>query len=185
MSASDSQSGVGELSVEEGLPSQAWNRFQAYAQSQLRTISKELRTLSTQLQEPSLNQSVPQISAHMFRTTRFRSKLSQLEDRLEEVTYEETVPEAQLDQINGDIVSLANDIDVQHAQIEEMISQAREKTTESDAVANALRQVANTPTVELPKFDGKTMDYQSFKQHFEFLSDFAWQYLIRIYSDFT
>ena len=168
MSHSDTQSGASELGVEQIQPSQ-WIRFQSYAHSQLRTISKELKTLSTQLQEPSLNQSVPQISAHMFRTTRFRSKLSQLEDRLEEITYEETVPEEQLDQINEDIAKLANDIDVQHALIEEMISQAREKSTESDAVANALRQVANTPTVELPKFDGKTIDYQSFKQHFEFV----------------
>ena len=124
--------------------------------STLRTICKEVTNLSTTLQEPSLNQSVPQISTHMFRATRFRHKLAQLEDRMEEVTFEETVPESELDKLNMDIASLANDVDIQHAIIEEMVKQAREKTTETAAVTNALRQVANTPTHSAPRTGGNS-----------------------------
>ena len=60
-------------------------------------------------------------------------------------------------------------LDLQHSDIEEKLHQAREKASEKDAVANALRQVANTPTVDLPKFDVKTIDYKAFKNHFNFI----------------
>ena len=155
--------------TEEPQASEGWKKFQVYAQATLRAISKEVTALSTTLQEPTLNQSAAQINAHTYRTTRFRHKLQMLEDKIEEVTYDETIPESQLDKLNDDITALSVDIDVQHAVIEELIAQAKEKASETNAVANALRQVANTPTVDLPTFDGKTIDYQAFKEHFQFV----------------
>ena len=155
--------------TEEPQASEGWKKFQFYAQATLRAISKEVTALSTTLQEPTLNQSAAQINAHTYRTTRFRHKLQMLEDKIEEVAYDETIPESQLDKLNDDITALSVDIDVQHAVIEELIAQAKEKASETNAVANALRQVANTPTVDLPTFDGKTIDYQAFKEHFQFV----------------
>ena len=156
---------------EENEPSDTWKRFVTYANSTLRAISKELTALSSTLQQPNLNQSVHQISAHTYRTTRFRTKLSMLEDRIEEVTCVETVSHTELDKLHDDINALSLDIDVQHALIDELVAQAKAKETKTDAVANALRKVANTPTVELPTFDGKTIDYQSFKSHFKYVID--------------
>ena len=158
-----------EPPTEEAQASEGWKKFLVYAQATLRTLSKEVTALSTTLQEPTLNQSAPQISSHTVRTTRFRHKLTQLEERIEEVAYEETFPQSQLDKLNDDIRALSLDIDVQHSLIEKLVAQAKEKNSETNAFANALRQVANTPTVEIPTFDGKTIDYKAFKEHFQFV----------------
>ena len=155
--------------IEDGEPTEGWTKFYKYAGCMLQAINAEVKLLEKHLQNPSVNQSVAQINTHVFKTNRFRTKLATLEDDLKEAMYSETFPRVQLRQVQKDIASSYFDVDTQHAIIEDLLEQAREKLKEKDAMAAALRQVANTPTVDLPKFDGKTIDYIAFKNHFNFV----------------
>ena len=161
--------GTLEPAVEEEEPSEGWKRFQKYAKITLESLQGDLKLLTKQLQDPSVNQSVAQINTHVFKTNRFRTKLASLEDELKGAMYEETYPQDQAKQIKNAITTSYFDVDTQQAVIEDSLEQAREKAKEKDAMAAALRQVANTPTVELPKFDGKTIDYKAFKTNFQFV----------------
>ena len=155
--------------TEEEEPSEGWKKFYRYAVYMLNSLNAEVQLLTKHLQNPLVSQSVAQINTHVFKTNRFRTKLATLEDDLKEAMYAETYPQDQLRQIQNDIATSYFDVDTQHAVIEDLLEQAREKTREKDAMAAALRQVANTPTVDLPKFDGKTIDYKAFKDHFQFV----------------
>ena len=168
-STEGTQSGLEEPIIEETEPSEGWKKFYRYAVHMLQSINAEVKLLEKHLQNPSVIQSVAQINTHVFKTNRFRTKLATLEDDLKEAMYAETYPQDQLRQIQNDIATSYFDVDTQHASIEDLLDQAREKTREKDAMAAALRQVANTPTVDLPKFDGKTIDYKAFKDHFQFV----------------
>ena len=154
---------------EEIEPSEGWNKFYKYAVYMLQAINTEVKLLENHLQNPSINQSVAQISTHVFKTNRFRTKLATLEDDLKEAMYAETFPHNQLANIQKDIASAHFDVDTQHAVIDDLLEKAREKVKEKDALTAALRQVANTPTVEIPKFNGKTINYNSFKTNFKFV----------------
>ena len=154
---------------EEIEPSEGWNKFYKYAVYMLQAINTEVKLLENHLQNPSINRSVAQISTHVFKTNRFRTKLATLEDDLKEAMYAETFPHNQLANIQKDIASAHFDVDTQHAVIDDLLEKAREKVKEKDALTAALRQVANTPTVEIPKFNGKTINYNSFKTNFKFV----------------
>ena len=168
MSSADGLSSpLEEPNTDEVVPSDGWKKFHNLAHYMLDSINLEVRALSTQLLDPTVNQSVMQINTRAFSTNRFRTKLSSLEDDLKEAIFHETYPRHQLQQVTKDIADLSFDIDAQHATIEELLHRAREKSSEKDAIAAALRQVANTPTVDLPKFDGKTINYNSFKANFK------------------
>ena len=155
--------------TEDDEPSEGWKRFQKYAKITLESLQAELKLLTKQLQDPSVNQSVAQINTHVFKTNRSRTKLASLEDELKGAMFEESYPQDQAKQIKKDIVTLYFEIDTQQAVIEDSLERAREEAREKDAVAAALRQVANTPTVDLPKFDGKTIEYKAFKTNFQFV----------------
>ena len=155
--------------IEDEEPSEGWKKFYKYAIQMLKSVSTEVKLLEKHLQSTAVTQSVAQINTHVFKTNRFRTKLATLEDDLKEAIYSEAYPQSQLELIQNDIASLYFDVDTQHALIEESLENARDKLKEKDAMAAALRQVANTPTVDLPKFDGKTIDYKAFKEHFNFV----------------
>ena len=155
--------------TEDEEPSEGWKRFQKYAKITLESLQAELKLLTKQLQDPSVNRSVAQINTHVFKTNRSRTKLASLEDELKGAMFEESYPQDQAKQIKKDIVTLYFEIDTQQAVIEDSLERAREEAREKDAVAAALRQVANTPTVDLPKFDGKTIEYKAFKTNFQFV----------------
>ena len=155
--------------IEPPAPSEGWLKFQRYASFMLNALGREIESLKKQLAQLSLTQSVPQISSHLFRIQRWREKMAQLDDDIKEVTRSETVPDDQLNKLFDDTADLVTDIDTQHAIIEELLQEARDNSSNKQTLVTAFRDVANSPTVDLPEFHGKTIKYNSFKKNFQFV----------------
>ena len=152
-----------------GEASEGWKRYERYATMRLNRINKELTSVRNQLADTGTNNTISMLKAYNLKTIRWRTELSRLDDDLKEVALTETATHDQIGKLDEDLADLSSDVDVVSSIVEQLLDTARENSSHQQSFVTALREVANSPTVELPTFYGETTKYASFKENFQFV----------------
>ena len=114
------------------------------------------------------------LNQYGFKVHTWRSDLDRLRDDLKDVVYAEQdchiEPTSELvDKLNNDISDTLNDLAIFNAILDTLIEKTKIEQNPTTALLQAFREVANSPNVDLPTFDGPTTLYTGFKSNFQYV----------------
>ena len=151
-----------------------WRGFARYTQNTLNRIGLDIVAMRKQLGWPDANQIVPMLNTYSVKTHRWTTNVSRAEEDLREFAFSGNAPQEEMDKIQKDISDLNDDLDILNSLIETLKKSAREESDpQKDLVAaikkinTSNRDIANSPMISLPTFQGQTTRYAGFKENFQ------------------
>ena len=152
-----------------------WSKFKHYGRSTMHKIHKESTDLREKIRDTTL--SGPALNCAHHKVNRWLAKLIELENDSKGIRMTSEIPQGEFNELNNDIEDLTGDLEMIVSIIDQLLKQLREDEDPKQAFVEAikdglkdgLQNVANSPTVNLPKYAGDTTKFRAFRKNFEFV----------------